>query len=320
VEPFPFIVGKGRSGTTLVRAMLTSHPRMAIPPETHFIVPLADDKRVVGASGELNVTRLVKRLANNPGFRRMELTAGEVREALTAGETHDYAQAIRTVFALYAGKASKDRYGDKSPGQVLDIERIAAIFPEAVFIHVIRDGRNVLLSGLETTFGPKDVFETAVVWRRLVREGRKAGRLLRENRYCELRYEDLVSEPEATIKRLSTFVGLEYDSSMLRYFEHAEGLGIDASRHRNLSRPPTAGLRDWRRQMTPRQLAIFESIAGDTLSDLGYELAGTRMGVGDRAQLGAMWLSYQRRRIRWQLKRGTGKVRVRAGVPSWTRS
>ncbi|MGH2792383.1 MAG: sulfotransferase family protein [Actinomycetota bacterium] len=320
MEPFDFIVGKGRSGTTLVRAMLTSHPRMAIPPETHFIVPLADDKRIVGASGEVSVNALVGRLAKNPGFRRMELTADEVREALRRAGTSDYAQAVRAIFALYARKASKDRYGDKSPGQVLHIERLAGMFPEASFIHVIRDGRNVLLSGLETSFGPMDVFETAVVWRRLVLEGLRAGRLLGEKRYCEVRYEDLIGDPEGEIKRLSAFAGLEYDASMLRYFEHAEDLGVDAFNHRNINRPPTAGLRDWRRDMTPRQLAIFESLAGDTLSDLGYARAGIRMGVRDKAHLSAMWLSFQSRRTRWRFKHGTSKARARSRVPFETRA
>lgn len=320
MEPFVFIVGKGRSGTTLVRAMLTSHSRMAIPPETHFIVPLADDSRVIGASGDVDVNALMKRLTNNPGFRRMELDAEEVGESLAKIDPRNYAQAIRAIFALYARKASKDRYGDKSPGQVLHIERLAAMFPESVFIHVVRDGRNVLLSNLETSFGPSDVVQGAVVWKRLVRDGRRAGRRLGEGRYCEVRYEDLVSDPEAEMRRLSAFSGLDFDASMLRYFENAEGLGVDTSNHRNLSRPPTAGLRDWRRQMTSRQLAIFESLAGDTLSDLGYELAGARLRVRDRVHLSAMWLSFQGRRMRWQLKRSSGKFKKRAGLPSGTRA
>lgn len=318
MDPFVFIVGKGRSGTTLVRAMLTSHPRMAIPPETHFIVPLAEDRLVI--DGEMDVDALLNRLASSPGFRRMDLDANEVGQLLMRSEVRDYPQAIRTIFALYARKASKDRYGDKSPGQVLHIERLAAMFPESVFMHVVRDGRNVLLSNLETSFGPTDVVQGAVVWKRLVRDGRRAGQTIGESRYCEVRYEDLVSNPEGEIRRLSAFCHLEYDPSMLRYFEKAGDLGVNESNHRNLSRPPTAGLRDWRRQMPARQVAIFEYLAGDTLADLGYQLAGDPLSVRDRARLSAMWLSFQGQRVRWQLKRSSGKVRKRAGLPTGTKA
>ena len=320
MEPFVFIVGKGRSGTTLVRAMLTSHPRLAIPPETHFIVPLADDRRVVGGSGEVDVDALLKRLNSSPGFRRMEIDTGEIRQSLVSAGSQDYSQAIRTIFSFYARKAFKERYGDKSPGQVLHIERLAAMFPESVFIHVVRDGRNVLLSNLETSFGPTDVVQGAVVWKRLVRDGRRAGRAIGASRYCEVRYEDLVSNPEEEIRRLSAFCRLEYDPSMMRYFEKAGDLGVNESNHGNLSKPPTAGLRDWRRQMTSRQVAIFESLAGDALADLGYPLAGGRLSIRDRARLSAMWLSFQGRRMKWQLKRGSGKVKRRAGLPSGTKA
>ena len=319
MEPFVFIVGKGRSGTTLVRAMLTSHPRLTIPPETHFIVPLADDRRLVDGSGEFDLSAFMERLARSPGFRRMDLDTDELKRSLESSAPPDYPQAIREVFALYARKASKDRYGDKSPGQVLQIERLAEMFPESVFIHVVRDGRNVLLSNLETSFGPSDVVQGAVVWKRLVRDGRRAGRLLGKDRYCEIRYEDLVADPEAEIRRMSDFCGLEFDASMLRYFENAEDLGVNATNHGNLSRPPTAGLRDWRRQMTSRQVAIFESLAGDTLSDLGYEVAGTRLLLRDRAHMSARWLSFQGRRMRWQLQRRSRKSKGRAGVPSGTK-
>jgi hypothetical protein len=319
MEPFVFIVGKGRSGTTLVRAMLTSHPRMAIPPETHFIVPLADDPRVVGGSGEVDVDAMVERLSRSPGFRRMEIDPEDVRRSLRTAGPLEYSPAIREVFAAYARKSGKDRYGDKSPGQVLQIERLAEMFPESVFIHVLRDGRNVLLSNLETSFGPSDVVQGAVVWKRLVRDGRRAGRRIGASRYSEVRYEDVVSDPEGEIRRLSAFCGLDFDASMLRYFEKAADLGVIASNHQNLSRPPTAGLRDWRRQMTSRQVAIFESLAGDTLADLGYEVAGTRLGIRDRAHMSAMWLSFQGRRMRWQLQRRSGKLKRRSGLPSETK-
>jgi hypothetical protein len=72
--------------------------------------------------------------------------------------------------------------------------------------------------------------------------------------------------------------------------------------------------------MTSRQVAIFESLAGDTLSEFGYEVAGTRLRLRDRVQMSAMWLSFQGRRMRWQLQRRSGKFKRRSGVPSETKA
>jgi Sulfotransferase family len=309
MDRFVFVVGKGRSGTTLVRAMLTSHPDMAIPPETHFIVPLGRDPVVTGTSG-VDVDVLLERLRVHPGWAGMAIDDVDAEAALRRKESLDYPEAIRTLFRLHASRQGKSRFGDKTPGHVLHMETLASWFPEAVFIHVIRDGRNVLLSNLETSFGPADVVEGASVWKRLVLSGRQSGRVLGAQRYCEVRYEDLLEQPEAEIKRLGSFAGLEYTPSMLRYFERADELGAKATHHRNLRLPPTKGLRDWRDQMSSRQLAIFEALAGDVLTEMGYELGSPRLAASDKAYLSALWLAVQARRLRWHLRRGLHRVGV----------
>lgn len=309
MDPFVFVVGKGRSGTTLVRAMLTSHPDMAIPPETHFIVPLGKDPDVV-RSQIVDVDAFLSRLSAHPGWPGMHVKEATAESVLRANGPLDYPDAIRSVFRLHAEEQGKTRFGDKTPGHVLHMETLASWFPESVFIHVIRDGRNVLLSNLETSFGPADVVEGATVWKRLVRTGRLAGQVLGRERYCEVRYEDLLENTEAEVRRLSAFAGLQFTESMLRYFERADQLGVGATHHGNLRLPPTKGLRDWRDQMNSRQLAVFESLAGDVLEELGYELGAPRMRARDKAYLGATWLSFQGRRMKWHVRRGAQRVGV----------
>lgn len=302
-DPFVFVVGKGRSGTTLVRAMLTAHPDMAIPPETHFIVPLSMDKAVVPDQRQVDVDALVDRLESHHGFPGMGLEATELRRELARRAPLSYSDAIRGLFEMYARKEGKNRYGDKTPGHVLHIPVLSSLFEEARFIHVIRDGRNVMLSNFETDFGPAGIAEGALVWRRLVTEGRRTGRALGPERYCEVRYEDLLEDPEAVIRRVASFSSLDYHEDMLRYFERGSAIVGSAAHHRNLDRPPTKGLRNWSSDMPPHQLAVFERLAGDQLEAFGYERSTARMGPRAGAELGLSWMSFQTRRLRSRLAR-----------------
>ncbi len=284
VAPFPFIVARGRSGTTLLRAMLDAHPDMAVPNESHFVVQFAKRRARYETPAGLDVERFTRDLLDHWAFRRWELPGRAVLEALVASPPADLPEAIRTVYGAYARNLGKPRYGDKTPSYVLSIDLLARTFQEAVFIHLIRDGRDVALSYLDTDFGSRTLGQAAIYWDRFVRAGRKAGHRLGPERYREIRYEDLVRDPEAVLAELCPFVGLPFDHRMLRYHERADRLVPGLSHqehHRNLYRPPTAGLRDWRRQLSPRDVAVFETFAGELLDELGYERSNVKHGVGD---------------------------------------
>jgi hypothetical protein len=289
--PFAFIVACGRSGTTLLRAMLDTHPDMAIPPETKFILTLLGRGRRYESPEGFRVDAFVTDLRWAFGLRELGLTVDEARSALEPPPA-DTPDAIRRAFRRYAERRGKARYGNKTPVHVLSIARLAEAFPEARFIHIIRDGRDVALSYLASDVGPDSLEGAALRWRRWVRRGRAAGRGLGPNRYLEVRYEDLAADPEATLRRIGGFLGLPYDAAMLRYFERANEVIEGTRRPHNFERlhlPPTPGLRDWRRELTPRERAVFEVLAGDLLADLGYEVEEGPPGaaVRVRARAGA---------------------------------
>jgi Sulfotransferase family len=247
-EPiFPFVVGCSRSGTTLVRAMLDAHPGMAVPPESHFA--LAPDVR-----------RLRRALRRERWFALWEIEAPDLRGL-------GVADAVRALFAAYAAKEGKPRYADKTPHYVSRLPELAARFPEARFLHVVRDGRDVALSLREVPWGPDSVEEAALHWRRRVLEGQAAG--LGPDRYREVRYEALVADPEGELYGVATWLGLPYDDAMLGYPDRPLVVPYPAH-HRRLRRPPTPGLRDWRREMAPDEVARFEAVAGDALEAFGY--------------------------------------------------
>jgi hypothetical protein len=298
-DPFIIIVGRGRSGTTLLRAMLDSHPSVAIPPESHFLVTLARSPRAFRRDGGFSSERFTEALISHWGFRGWGLDEAAVRSTLAAAQPATYADAVRAIFERYATDRGKTRYGEKTPMNVLHMTKLASLFPEARFIHLIRDGRDVALSYRDADFGTTSIGESAVFWRRFVARGRRDGRRLGHARYREVRYEDLVHDPEDVLRSLCSFVDLPFDSTMLQYFERADDVmaGVDhRSQHRGVYLPPTQGLRDWRRDMAPDELELFESIGGGLLTQLGYERGTVTASLRSRARAARAWTAVQARR------------------------
>ncbi len=280
---FPFFVGCPRSGTTLVRAIFNSHPDLAIPDETHFFSDMVSQQKKYSPNGEFVPDLFLADLFGHPWFHRLGLTAREVRSEILKEPPSSYSEAVRAVFASYAKHLGKSRYADKTPRNLDRLKALAETFPEARFVHIIRDGRNVALSLLDMPWGPNDIVEAARIWKSRVRRGRKAGHSLGSFRYQEVRYETLLDDPERTIESLCEFIDLPFDSGMLRYLDSVHPIIAPNPETRgSVALPLTKGLRDWRSQMSPRNLAKFEVIAGDLLRSLGYEEGSTPMSPGAR--------------------------------------
>lgn len=288
-DPFPFFVGCGRSGTTLLRAMFDSHPLMAVPSESYFVGNLGRHSSRYSVESGFDRSRFLDDLLGIEWAQQWGLQRAELQAAMDAAPPDDFAAAVRCVFRCYADKAGKPRYGDKTPNYVARMPLIAGLFPEARFVHIIRDGRDVATSFLRVPFGPETAAEGAIFWRRRVSNGRAAGRQLGPDRYREVRYEELVENPRGTLGQLCAFVRLNFDEAMLDYTARADEL-MSTGRpgaHVHLRLAPTKGLRDWRTEMSRAQVTRFELIAGDLLDELGYERATPRRrgAAGIRAGL-----------------------------------
>jgi hypothetical protein len=162
-DSFPFFVGVARSGTTLLRAMVDAHPEVTIPPESWFITELASRRRRYETPDDFDVERFGTDLLAHHWFARWGVDADDLYAALRERAPGDYASAIRTVFAHWAARQGKSRYGDKTPGYTTELVLLAAMFPEARVVHLIRDGRDVALSYSER-FGVSTV-KAIRVWR-----------------------------------------------------------------------------------------------------------------------------------------------------------
>jgi hypothetical protein len=276
LPPAPFVVGVGRSGTTLLRLMLDAHPHLAIGPETQFVADL------------IGLDDPVDAIINSRTWGDFGLDPDEFARRASG---QDLAGVLRAFYGLYAESRGKPRWGEKTPGYVRSMDSIAAVLPEARFIHLIRDGRDVALSRRARGMGAdKPMAKTANLWRRRIEDARKQAKGL-EGRYLELRYEDLVADPEPELRRICELIELDFDPAMLRHDEgasdrltelgdlKAEGMrqardaGERAAAHARAKEPATtARTGAWRTEMDEGSRHEFEAVAGELLRDLGYDL------------------------------------------------
>jgi|SRR5688572_18427281 len=278
-NPYVFVVGCPRSGTTLLQRMLDHHPLLTVANDSHFI-PRA--VAPFGASADLPLTAdLVERVVGYRRFPRLGVPAEDARAAADRATT--YAEFVSELYGELARLRGKPLAGEKTPDYVRCLPLLHALFPDARVIHIVRDGRDVALSTLEWASeerGPgrlelwreEPVGVCALWWRWQVEGGRRDGAELGPEVYREIRYEDLVADPAQKLRELAAFLGLPFAPDMAAFHtgKTRRDPGLSAKK---AWLPATPGLRDWRRQMPPRELELFEAIAGPSLSSFGYERA-----------------------------------------------
>ena len=284
--PAPFVVGATRSGTTLLRLMLDAHPEIAIPSETHFIPELISAREKHGASRE----QMLELLTSHRRWGDFTIEPGELAERWAQIEPLSGPEAVRAFFHLYADKQDKHgaRWGDKTPGYVKSMREIQGYLPEARFIHLIRDGRDVALSVLKQSWGPQSIEAAAEKWRSRVNRGRSQAPYL--GYYIEVKFEDLVLDTERELRRICEFIEVPFDENMLGYHltaeqrlqekaralprVHGEAQSAEkrlASHAKTFEPPNPEMIGTWRQRMSPADRAAYEALAGDLLAELGYD-------------------------------------------------
>ena len=282
-NPCVFIVGCPRSGTTLFRHIVSAHPHIVITPEAQWIPVWFEERKGLTRDG-LVTPELIPELLAHDKFALFRLGSEDLLSLVGNGQPISYASFVTGIFNLYGKARSKELVGNKTPDSVRRMGTLRALWPEARFVHLIRDGRDVALSlmdwpsvrnkkpGTFPTWKDDPVSTSALWWELNVRWGREDGEWLGPELYREMRYESLVAHPAEECAALCDFLGLEYDEAMLQYheaFEEADaspGVGHDRQ-------PITSGLRNWRSQMPADDVERFEAAAGALLDELGYPRA-----------------------------------------------
>lgn len=274
-----FVMGCHRSGTNLLYDTLLSAGGFAVyrgyTPIYKMLIP-----RFGSPQNRANRVRLVETWLRSKGYRRSGLTAKEIKAKLL-DECHTGGDFIRIILNEIARTQNAQRWAIYDPDQVLYVPQVKADLPEALFVHIIRDGRDIALSLKKMEgFKPlpwnvgssRDLLPTAAYWEWMVRSGQAHGRRIPED-YIEIRYEDLVSKPHETLATLGRFLDHDLD------YDRIQQTGLGRIRETNSSFREEAThseikpMERWKERLTPEQVASLEALVGDCLEDFGYTLA-----------------------------------------------
>lgn len=272
--PF-FIVGIGRSGTSLLRMMFHNHPRIAIPYESQFITKYhkSIDSSQKTFLSEKEFHQLLEDILAEPYLRKWDHTFDK-NELLKTISEKTLSGILNAIYSDYAKGKGKPRWGDKS--DYLDqMHTINTIFPDSQFIHIIRDGRDVASSVMKLPWGPNDIITAAEWWNKYIWLGRRVGAALGKGKYTEVFYEKLIDNPAKELKQLCAFLGEDYSSDMLNYHQQAEKAIPEAHKglHYNVNTAPKKSRAfAWKREMSPCDIAIFNKYASEMLTETRYEM------------------------------------------------
>jgi hypothetical protein len=259
--------------------MLDGHPLLAVTNEAN-VVPRRAMKSSAGP--ELPLTNhLVEQIVGYKYFAVLDVDEQTARGLAATADT-----LVAFVGALLdesARRRGKPFAGDKVPEYCRYLPSLHRLFPTARSIDIVRDGRDVVLATLDwmtptrflgrmALWREEPVAVCALRWQRQVLEAQQGRDHAGADRCLEVRYEELVQAPEAVLRSIIGFLDLRFDPAMLEFHKGRTRHDPELeSKDRWL--PPTAGLRDWRVDLSPRDLQLFETLAGDTLTALGYPLA-----------------------------------------------
>lgn len=276
--PF-FIVGCPRSGTTLLQVLLDAHPDIAIPPESFIFQRFPPIWKCYGdLANDANLRLLAGDLLHDERIRDWGLAVSpdEFCRRLGGRSIRD---AVSLLFQLYAAQKGKHRWGDKTPQHALFLKEITAVFPDAKFIHFVRDGRDVAESLSRVHIGPKSIRAIAAYWRKHVLAFHEFKKSLAPGTFIEPRYEDFVRDPASRQKLVFEFLG---EKPPERQSGDRSLPDTDAKRHALSSVSHHGMLKGgisenkvavYKARFSEREIEIFETVAGDALKLYGYQLS-----------------------------------------------
>lgn len=274
-----FVIGFQRSGTTLLQALLGAHPRIAAPPELHFIF------RILGLAdyyGDLHDDTNLRSALHDMLHPPVPLLAGcgfdeEVlfRRALAGDRT--YRGLLELVMDDFAERQGKPRWSEKTPGQ--SAQSVLELCPEAQLIHIIRDPRDVVASSLVTPWASAPARQVAVDWRAFTLNNIRVGAESGPGSYLQIRFEDLVRGPEVVLRIVTAFLGEDFTTEMLTdHTARRPTVAAVAAGWQGRALEPIDSTREgqWQTRLTRLQKAEVAAVVQNELLAFGYQPTGLR--------------------------------------------
>ena len=271
-KPILFVFGAARSGTTILSNLLYRHFGYGMGPEGTFVAEWAHRLRRYGDLGQdANLHRLVADISE---CRMLHIARCRYHERARFNVTPDlilqklrersYAGVVYAVFECMADLQGCPRVGNKNPDYGRQFPLLNGLFPtQAKYLSIVRDGRDVALSILKVRWGPSSGYIAAKVWSDSLMVLAGIQQQLGPDRVHVVRYEDLLRSPHAVLEGLRKFLSIP-----------ASDVKIDAAAAEILKGQRAANFDKWKREMSLRDLSLFEGLAGHCLEKYGYELSG----------------------------------------------
>lgn len=273
--PF-FVIGSGRSGNTLLRAILTSHPDLYIPPESYVLGRVIRNYRFFSfLPWPLLARQVISEFESFRHFYTWEIDLTDFyQQALNLPHNQrNLAHLLDQFYQYYGTKKfpAGTRWGDKTPLNTYHTHLINDVFPQAQYIHIIRDGRDVVASYLKAGLY-EDKAEACDRWLNSIQLAQAFGQKIGSSRYLEIRYENLVRQPEQIIQQICTFLNLNFLPDMLTFWQKAHDLGdTKLAHHHNIRNPINENsIGKWRQTLSPADQTFVLTRLQPLLNQLNY--------------------------------------------------
>lgn len=271
-----FLISTGRCGSTLLQAMLSSHPRLYIPPELRYFGRHDPNRAFTDPLKDSDVDAYLAACEKDIWWHDMGLDRAAFEDAIRRN-----VRSSRDIYLWVLGHIAdkrgnrKPRVGEKTTYYSLLGNRINDLFPKAQFIHIYRDPRDVAASYLEQYWCPGGTaLGCAAFIKRVFRRTERLAATVGPTRFCEVKYETLVAYPERELKRLCGFLREDYDPVMLKYEGHAKDGYLEVEEGwKGMTRKPLTPSRIGRYadRLTPRQVWTVEQVLGPLMTRHGYD-------------------------------------------------
>ncbi len=271
-----FVVGCPRSGTTMLSLMIHAHPRLAMPPESRFLLKTWRKREKYG-----DLSRPAQRLAlakscvrTGSKIRDLGLDPDETLQAILAAPP-TIGSAFGTVFKLFADKHGAARWGDKRPAYYQEVDVLLRLFPDAQIVHIVRDGRANVASLKKMPWWPYDSIGSMAAWSQAEYCSQRNQKRLAKDVFHVIRYESLVADPEPVLRELCAFLEEDFHPAMLEPSEVRDVVPEKKTWHGNLKQSVnTDQVESWRKGLDPWELGLMETVLRRKLRRWDYALSG----------------------------------------------
>lgn len=304
-----FIVGTGRSGTTPLQLALNMHPQLGVYGETQaFFI----HRRFGAETGEIRLRRLLESwrgIVSDCCPYKDLLDRDEIQSGLA--HSPNYAQVVNLIMGAIAARDGKSRWGEKSPAHLFRLPEIRSCFPGAQILHIVRDPRAVVCSSIKAFSGGRftdwNIYSATKYWLRCFKIHTLQRAEHTRGRYMLVHYEDLVTHPETTLRKISSFLGIDFEAEMLNFHRTAskyvpkDHSGNMPSAHALTQAPLDASRADaWKGILSREQTRLIEQIAGSEMRTLGYEPLSSRQDSASRMRpfyFSGLWIASESYRM-----------------------